>query len=120
VIPDAPTSQRSLINPNREGLGLDNANNATSVVQTMASQSQISSPLFAFKLERDGGVLSIGGLDPTVYSGTPTYTPLTQEGSWQITFDSFTVNGTSVVGSTSAIVDSVCLLQAIIFPTNIS
>ena len=94
--------------------------NAPPVFQTLVSHGQTSSPVFAFELANNGSKLSIGGLDSSVYSGTPTYTEVTQKGFWQITFSSLTVNGSRVVGSTSAIVDSVRMLQSFIFLSDIS
>lgn len=80
--------------------------NAPPVFQSLVSQGQTSSPVFAFKLAESGSELTIGGLNSALYSGTPVYTPVTQQGYWQINFSSLKVGGTSVLGSTSAIVDS--------------
>ncbi|KIM26783.1 hypothetical protein M408DRAFT_177621 [Serendipita vermifera MAFF 305830] len=80
--------------------------NAPPVFQSLVSQGQTSSGVFAFKLAQSGSELTVGGLNSALYSGSPTYTPVTQEGYWQIQFSSLKVGSTSVVGSTSAIVDS--------------
>jgi len=93
--------------------------NAPPVFQTLVSQDQTSNPVFAFKLADSGSKLSIGGLDPSVYSGTPAYTSVTQQGYWQITFSSLTVGGSPVISSSTAVVDSVCILQTFLFLTNI-
>jgi cathepsin D len=89
--------------------------NAPPVFQTLVSEGQTSSPVFAFKLAESSSELSIGGLDSSVYTGTPAYTSVTQQGYWQITFSSLTVGGSSAVGSTSAIVDSVRLISILDF-----
>lgn len=81
--------------------------NAPPVFQTLVGAGQTTSSVFAFKLASSGSELTVGGLNSALYSGTPTYTPVTQEGYWQIQFSSLKVGSTSVVGSTSAIVDSV-------------
>lgn len=80
--------------------------NAPPVFQNLVSEGQTSSSVFAFHLAESGSELTIGGLDSSVYSGTPAYTSVTQQGYWQINFDSLTVGGSEAVGSTSAIVDS--------------
>lgn len=80
--------------------------NAPPVFQSLVAQGQTTSSVFAFKLAESGSELSIGGLDSNAYSGSPTYTSVTKQGYWQITFSSLTVGGTSAVGSTTAIVDS--------------
>ena len=89
--------------------------NAPPVIQTLVSQGQTSSPLFGFKLAESDSELSIGGLDSSVYSGTTAYTTVAQRGFWLIIADSLTVTGSSIVGSTSAIVYSVCMLQPFIY-----
>jgi cathepsin D len=80
----------------------------------------MSNPVFAFKLANSGSELSLGGLDPNVYSGTPTYTDVTLEGYWQINFDALTVDGSAVVGTTAAMVEPVRLLQSFNFLANMS
>jgi cathepsin D len=96
------------------------AYNAPPLFEKLVSQGQPTSAVFAFKMAKKGSEVSIGGLDSKAYSGTPFYTPITQEGHWQIHFDALSVEGTAVVGPTSAIVDTVRLLQPVIFLTNIS
>jgi cathepsin D len=96
------------------------AYNAAPLFHTLVSQGQTSKPVFAIKMAKKGSELSLGGLDPKAYSGTPIYTPITQEGHWQINFDALSVEGNIAVGPTSAIVDTVRLLQSFIFLTNIS
>ena len=91
---------------------------ARPVFQTLVSEGQTSSPVFALKLAERGSKLSIGGLDSSIYSGTPAYTSIIQRGFWQIPFSSITVNGTSVFqnSTSSAVFDSVRMLQSFIFP----
>lgn len=80
--------------------------NAPPVFQTLVSEGQTTSSVFAFKLAESGSELTIGGLNSALYSGTPIYTDVTQEGYWQIDFDALKVGSKSVAGSTAAIVDS--------------
>jgi cathepsin D len=83
--------------------------NASPVFQTLVTEGQTTSGVFAFKLAESGSELTIGGLNSALYSGTPTYTPVTQQGYWQIQFSALKVGSSTVVGSTAAIVDSVRL-----------
>jgi cathepsin D len=90
------------------------------VFQTLVSESQTSSPVFAFKLAAigdQGSELSIGGLDSSVYSGTPTYVDILVEGFWEIKFTSLTTNRTPVVGASPAILEPVRLLLFLHFPS---
>jgi hypothetical protein len=48
-------------------------------------------------------------VNQNLYTGDITYVPATQEGYRQINFDTLNVNGQQVLGTTSAIVDSVGL-----------
>jgi cathepsin D len=81
--------------------------NAPPVFQSLVSAGQTSQSVFAFKLAESGSELTLGGLNADLYTGTPVYTPVTQEGYWQISFTNAKVGTTQVVGQTSAIVDSV-------------
>jgi hypothetical protein len=94
--------------------------NASPLFQTLVSEGQTSSPVFALKLATHGSELSIGGLDSSLFSGTPTYASVTEEAYWEIVFSSFTVNGSPVAGSAHAIVDSVRLPQSILFLADMS
>jgi len=81
--------------------------NAPPVFQSLIASGQTDSPVFAMKLVSSGSELTLGGLDSSIYKGSVTYIPVSQEGYWQSTFDSLNVGGQSVVGSTACIVDSV-------------
>jgi cathepsin D len=69
-----------------------------SVVSNLFNQGIIASAVIAFKLAPDDSELNIGGLNSALYSGTPYYTPITQPGSWQVTFSTFTVGSTALPG----------------------
>ncbi|CAG8584287.1 9925_t:CDS:2 [Acaulospora colombiana] len=62
--------------------------NAPPVFQSFVSQGQTSDPVFAMKLTEQGSELTLGGLADTLYKGDITYVPVTQEGYWQVNFDS--------------------------------
>lgn len=81
--------------------------NASPVFQSFVSQGQTSDPVFAMKLTSSGSELTLGGVNSDLYTGDFTYVPVTQQGYWQVSFDALNVDGQQVVGSTSAIVDSV-------------
>jgi Eukaryotic aspartyl protease len=49
------------------------------VLQTMISQGQLDHPVFAFKLAQNGSELSVGGVNPALYTGDFTYAPVTTE-----------------------------------------
>eukprot|EP01092_Planopodium_desertum_P012701 TRINITY_DN6007_c0_g1_i1.p1 TRINITY_DN6007_c0_g1~~TRINITY_DN6007_c0_g1_i1.p1 ORF type:complete len:370 (-),score=95.83 TRINITY_DN6007_c0_g1_i1:374-1483(-) len=83
----------------------------TPVFYNMISQ-QLSQPLFGFWLNRNasstiGGEITFGGTDPSHYSGTINYVPLTNETYWEFQMDAFSVKGTNYCqGGCHAIADS--------------
>jgi hypothetical protein len=81
-------------------------NEANPVFQNLVETHQTSG-VFAFKLASTGSELTLGGLNSDLYSGTPTYTPVTQKAFWQIDISAIKIGGTTIAKSTRAIVDSV-------------
>jgi cathepsin D len=82
--------------------------NAPPVFQTLVSQGQATNGVFAFKLAESGSELTIGGLNSALYTGAPTYTPVTEKRYWQIEFTALTIGDTAIVDEpTPAIVNSV-------------
>jgi cathepsin D len=81
---------------------------ANPVFQNLAAQVQTTFPIFAMKLTAEGSELTLGGLNPDLYTGGVTYVPVLVQGYWQISFDSFNVGGQVVTGHTPCIIDSVC------------
>ncbi|KAI6123157.1 aspartic peptidase domain-containing protein [Pisolithus croceorrhizus] len=79
---------------------------ANPVIQTLIANNVISDPVFAFKLASSGSELRIGGINSALYSGSLTYTPVTQQGFWQISGDSISANGNVALSSFSAVVDT--------------
>ncbi|ORY22235.1 aspartic peptidase domain-containing protein [Naematelia encephala] len=66
----------------------------------------VSTGTFAFRLTSSGSELYLGGVDSSKYTGAVTYTPVTQQTSWQVALGAVTVNSNNVVTSTSAIIDT--------------
>jgi cathepsin D len=66
--------------------------NVTPVFQTLVQQKKVPGNLFAFWLNRNaadkqGGELTLGGLDPKHYKGEITYVPVTKQRYWQFQMD---------------------------------
>ncbi|KDQ50162.1 hypothetical protein JAAARDRAFT_186508 [Jaapia argillacea MUCL 33604] len=80
--------------------------NASPVFQSFTSQNQASSPIFAFKLADSGSELYVGGTNSRLYSGSITYTPVTQQAYWQVNMENVSVNGKKPVGQISAVIDT--------------
>lgn len=79
---------------------------ASPVIQTLISNHAISDPVFAFSLGSSGAELRIGGVNSALYTGSLTYTPVTDKGFWQIAGDAISVNGNPTITPFSAIVDT--------------
>jgi cathepsin D len=100
------------------GMGFQSisAYNAPPVFQTLIAEGQTTSPVFAKKLTAKDSDLTLGGLNEYLYKGNVTYVPVSQEGYWQISFDTLKVGSKKVVGSTSSIVDSVRSHYYLLYP----
>jgi len=86
--------------------------------QAALAAGAIKEPKFAFALSKDasaasGGELSLGGADPTKYTGNFTYTPITQKGYWEFEVDAVTVGDADLGKSINAIADTGTSLLAI-------
>lgn len=82
------------------------------------SQGLVSSNVFSFYLARqgtskNGGELILGGIDSSHFTGKITYVPVSQQGYWQFTVKSISVNGVSVCNSCQAIADTGTSLIAV-------
>uniref|UniRef100_A0A8C4LMC0 Pepsin A n=1 Tax=Equus asinus asinus TaxID=83772 RepID=A0A8C4LMC0_EQUAS len=87
------------------------ASGATPVFDNMWDQGLVSQDLFSVYLSSDdesGSVVMFGGIDSSYYSGSLNWVPVSNEGYWQITVDSITMNGESIAcsGGCQAIVDT--------------
>ncbi|KAK1335414.1 hypothetical protein QTO34_003200 [Cnephaeus nilssonii] len=95
--------------------------NTTPVFDSMWNQGLISENLFAFYLsssKENGSVVMFGGVDPSYYRGELQWVPVSEQGYWQVTLDSISMDG-KVVGcadSCQAIMDTGTTL--VIGPTN--
>lgn len=93
----------------------------TPVWYNLLSQKLVTTPIFAFWLNRDpnagphqGGELVLGGVDPKHYTGSFTYVPVTKQDYWQFKMDSLAVGSTSYCsGGCQAIADSGTSLLAV-------
>ncbi|XP_065355820.1 lysosomal aspartic protease-like [Calliphora vicina] len=84
----------------------------------MFSQGLVDTNLFSFYLTRegtsnDGGVLVLGGVDESHYTGDVTYVPVSSEGYWQFEMTSAEVNGVNVCENCQAIADTGTSLIAV-------
>ncbi|KAI6046707.1 aspartic peptidase domain-containing protein [Pisolithus marmoratus] len=79
---------------------------ADPVIQTLINNNVISDPVFAFKLASSSSELRIGGVNSALYSGSFTYTPVTQQGFWQINGDAISTNRNAIISPFTAIVDT--------------
>lgn len=84
------------------GLAFDSisVDHVTPVWYNLLKQNLVSEPVFSFWLNRvngatPGGEMVLGGSDPSHYTGSFTYTPLTNETYWEFQVDSISINGGS-------------------------
>ncbi|NXU59903.1 CATE protein, partial [Turnix velox] len=71
----------------------------TPVFDNMMAQDLVELPMFSFYLSSNpessmGGELLFGGFDPSRFTGTLNWVPVTQQGYWQILLDNIQVGGT--------------------------
>ncbi|CAM2107308.1 unnamed protein product [Caretta caretta] len=73
----------------------------TPVFDNMMAQNLVDLPIFSVYMNRNpdssvGGELLFGGFDPSHFSGTLNWVPVTKQGYWQIQLDNIQVGGTVV------------------------
>ncbi|KIK91446.1 hypothetical protein PAXRUDRAFT_830850 [Paxillus rubicundulus Ve08.2h10] len=90
------------------GMGFQSisAYNASPVFETLVSQGQTDEPVFAFKLAASGSELYLGGTNNNLYTGSFSYTPVTQQGYWQVNMDSVMGNGQTILSNVNSIIDT--------------
>jgi hypothetical protein len=94
------------------GLGFKSISqyNIPTPFESMIDQKLISEPVFAFYLQNDPskpGELVFGGIDKSHFTGDLVDVPLTSETYWEVSLDSMTFGGSSIVSSPQkAIIDS--------------
>ncbi|XP_004689722.1 PREDICTED: chymosin-like [Condylura cristata] len=80
------------------------------VFDNMMSQGLVAQDLFSIYLSRSaqGSMLTLGAVDPSYYSGTLHWVPVTVQDYWQFTMDSVTIDGVVVAcnGGCQAILDT--------------
>ncbi|KAF8553168.1 acid protease [Imleria badia] len=79
---------------------------ASPVFQTLVSEGQVTDSVFSFKLSSSGAELYIGGSNSALYTGDFTYTPVTQQGYWQVNMDGVQNNGQTILRNVDAIIDT--------------
>ncbi|KAI0314883.1 acid protease [Amylostereum chailletii] len=81
---------------------------AQPLMQTLLAQNKSLEPVFGMKLAKNGSQLTLGGTDKTLYTGEPTYVPVTEEGYWQVDFAGIKVGKEDLAlnKTKTAIVDS--------------
>ena len=80
-------------------------------MQELIKQGQLAAPLFSFWMSKDpkqtpGGMLFLGGVDDSYYTGDLHYLPITRKGYWQFDLDAVSVGGSDVLTKGSAIADT--------------
>jgi len=83
----------------------------TPVWYNLLSQGIVTNPRFGVWLSsnpqgQNGGVLTLGDVDSTLYTGSFHYAPLTSETYWEFGLDSVKVGSTSYASSAKAICDT--------------
>ncbi|TFK45302.1 acid protease [Heliocybe sulcata] len=79
--------------------------NAPPVFASFVQQAQTTQTVFTFRLtSSQGSELELGS--SSLAGNAVTYTPVTQQGYWQVNMQSVLVNGKNVLGQISAIIDS--------------
>ncbi|KAH8352879.1 hypothetical protein KR084_006986 [Drosophila pseudotakahashii] len=95
------------------GLGLPEIalDGVTTPLDNILNQGLIEEPVFSLYVNRNasdasnGGVLLLGGSDPTLYRGCLTYVPLSKVGFWQITVGQVKIGGKKLCSNCQAIFD---------------
>nr|XP_031536138.1 chymosin [Vicugna pacos] len=80
------------------------------VFDNMMDRHLVAQDLFSVYMDRNGqgSMLTLGAIDPSYYTGSLHWVPVTVQQYWQFTVDSVTINGVAVacVGGCQAILDT--------------
>ncbi|EPY73179.1 chymosin [Camelus ferus] len=80
------------------------------VFDNMMDRHLVARDLFSVYMDRNGqgSMLTLGAIDPSYYTGSLHWVPVTVQQYWQFTVDSVTINGVAVacVGGCQAILDT--------------
>jgi len=87
--------------------------NVTPVWYNILSQGLVDQPVFSFWLSQNpndqiGGELTLGGTDPSRYTGSFSYAPLTSDTYWQFDMADIQVGGSSLGFCSSAPCKAIC------------
>jgi cathepsin D len=87
--------------------------NVTPVWYNILSQGLVDQPVFSFWLSQDanatvGGELTLGGTDPSRYTGDFSYAPLTSDTYWQFDMQDVQIGGSSLGFCNSGPCKSIC------------
>lgn len=82
------------------------SSNASTFFQSLVSQGQIDEPVFSLKLSSSGSELYLGGANSALYTGDFTYTPVTQQGYWEVNLNGIEGNGQTILSNIDAIIDT--------------
>ncbi|KAF9219394.1 acid protease [Gyrodon lividus] len=73
--------------------------------RALVTEGQTDEPVFAFNFADPRPELYLGGTNPDMYTGNFTWTPVTQQGYWQVNIDSIMGNGQNMVSDVAGIID---------------
>ncbi|XP_050450399.1 uncharacterized protein LOC126850953 [Cataglyphis hispanica] len=95
------------------GMGYDtiSVDGVTPVFDNMVQQGLVPEPVFSFYLNRnssskDGGELTLGGIDHNRYDGELLYVPVSKKGYWQFNLDNITIGDNVLSSHGQAIADT--------------
>jgi len=74
--------------------------NMTPPFYNMVNQGLVSESRFSFYLGTGSdGILTLGGDNNTLYTGSLNYVPVVRKGYWEVNVDDFRLGSTSILGS---------------------
>lgn len=94
------------------GMGFQQLSTTKTVTpfQNLLSQKIIDDPIFAFKLNskasKNGGQLTLGGIDRQDYEGSITWLPVTKELYWEVSLEKIHLGPLTIEDHSRAIIDT--------------
>ncbi|KAG5654486.1 hypothetical protein H0H81_001985 [Sphagnurus paluster] len=79
---------------------------AEPLFHSLVAQNQTVAPQFGFKLAENGSELFLGGVNTDLIKGDLVYTPVIQQGFWQVNLEAVSLDGFPTSTNQSAIVDT--------------
>jgi len=84
---------------------------ASSLFESLVHEGKVTEPVFSIKLTSDGGELYLGGTNGDLYAGNIIYTPVTEEGYWQVNIQEIGGdNRQEILRDIVAIIDTGCAM----------